>query len=83
MRIQGTISVDGVTIYDVTGYMRRDDDGYEKRIEINDSNMFTIAMLDVKDIESCEVILQDEDGRYIGDIIEIISDGEIMCDELL
>lgn len=83
MKIQGTISVDGVTIYNVTGYMRRDDDGYEERIEINDSNMSTLAILDVKDITSCEIIVQDEDDRYVGDIIEIIDNGEIVCETLL
>mgnify|MGYP007022168497 CR=1 FL=1 len=82
MKVQGTITIDGVNLYDVTGYMRRDDDN-EPRIELNNSNGSIIAMLYVEDIKYCEVNEQDEDGRYTGETISIIDDGEIVCDKLL
>lgn len=82
MKIQGTVSIDGVTLYDMVCYARRDDDN-EPRIELNNSNGSIIAMLNVESIKNCEVNSQDEDGRYTGEIITIIDDGEIICDELL
>ena len=82
MKIQGTVSIDGVTLYDMVCYARRDDDN-EPRIELNNSNGFIIAMLYVEDIKYCEVNEQDEDGRYTGETISIIDDGEIVCDKLL
>ena len=82
MKVQGTVTIDGVNLYDITGYMRRDDDN-EQRIELNDSNGFIIAMLYVKDIKYCEINEQDKDGRYIGETILIIEDGEIVCNKLL
>ena len=82
MKVQGTITIDGVNLYDVTGYMRRDDDN-EPRIELNNSNGSIIAMLYVKDIKYCEVNEQDENSRYTGETILIIDDGEIVCDKLL
>ena len=81
MKIQGTITIDGVNLYDVTGYMRRDDED-EPRIELNNPNGSIIAMLYVKDIRYCEVNEQNEDGNYTGETTLIIEDGEIICDKL-
>lgn len=82
MKVQGSITIDGIVLYDVIGYMRRDDD-IEKRIELNNSNGSLIAIFYVKDIKYCEINEQNEDGNYTGETTLIIDDGEIICDKLL
>lgn len=82
MKVQGSITIDGIVLYDVIGYMRRDDED-SPRIELNNSNGSLIAMLYVEDIEYCEVNEQNEDGNYTGETTLIIDDGEIICDKLL
>ena len=83
MKVKGTITIDGVNLYDVDGYMRRDDDNSDVRIELNNHNGSLIAMLYVADIKYCEINEQNADGNYTGETLWIIDNGEIVCDLLL